>query len=354
MTAIDIEGRDFLLDGRPTYPGGTYRGRRVEGLLFNSRMVQAIFDDANPATAEHWRYPDTGRWDAERNTDEFCAMLPAYRRHGLLGVTVGLQGGGSIYREDVFAHYLNSAFTPQGDLRPDYMARLDRVLAAADAAGMVVIVNYFYWKQQRFVSDAAVLRAAEQATGWLLQTGRRNVLVDVKNEVQEGDDILSSRRIHEVLDVVRGTTRNGRRLLVGTSSFPTNHLPEGEWPDRCDFFMPHGNNSLPDAWRAELRAFRDAELVARRPRPIICNEDSVDIANLDVAFEEGVSWGYYDQGYGCAQRQGKFDWTAAERESDYAALSGFQTVPVNWSINTPHKRAFFDRVAEITGAERLS
>jgi len=351
MTAVGIEGRDFLIDGQLTYAGRTHRGHRVEGLLFNSRMVQAIFDDANPDTAGHWRYPDTGHWDANRNTAEFCAMLPTYRRHGLLAVTVGLQGGGSIYREDVFGHYLNTAFTPQGELKPAYLARLERVLAAADAAGMVVIVNYFYWKQQRFVSDAAVLKAAANATEWLLQTGHRNILVDVKNEVREADDILSSRRIHEVLDVVRGTTLDGRRLLVGTSTFPTNHLPDGAWPDRCDFFMPHGNDSLPDAWRAELRAFKGAEMVSRRVRPILCNEDSIDIANLDVAFEEGVSWGYYDQGFGCAQKQGKFDWTVQDRETEYAALSGFQTVPVNWSINTPHKRAFFNRVAEITGSE---
>jgi hypothetical protein len=69
-------------------------------------MVQAIFDDENPETAVHWRYPDTGRWDADRNTDEFCAALPQYRRHGLLAVTVGLQGGGSIYTPEIYDHFL--------------------------------------------------------------------------------------------------------------------------------------------------------------------------------------------------------------------------------------------------------
>jgi hypothetical protein len=354
MTFIEISGRDFLIDGRPTYEGRYHEGRRIEGLLLNSRMVQAIFDDADPATAVHWKYPDTGRWDPERNTDEFCAMLPIYRNYGLLGVTVGLQGGGAVYSEEIFGSYLNSAFSDQGELQPSYMARLERVLAAADGAGIVVIVNFFYWKQQRFASDAAVLKAAANATNWLLQTGRRNVLIDVKNEVQEGDDLLSSRRIHEVLDEVRGTTLNGRRIPVGTSTFPTNHLPEGEWPQRCDFFMPHGNNSDPQAWRNELRAFQSSDPVLKTTRPILCNEDSVDIANLDVSIDEGVSWGYYDQGFGCRQKQPKIDWTQHERETEYEALSGFQTVPVNWAINTPHKRAFFDRVAEVTGSKPLS
>ena len=349
-TSIAIEGRDFIINGRPTYEGRVHEGRRIEGLLLNSRMVQAIFDDANPDTRARWPYPDTGVWDPERNTDEFCAMLPTYRQAGLLGVTVGLQGGGSIYRPEVFEHYLNSAFRPDGSLNAAYFARLQRVLAAADAVGMVVFVNYFYWKQQRFDSDAAVLRAAEAATDWLLRSGHRNILIDVKNEVQQGDDILSSRGIHRVLDAVRGVELDGRRLLASTSTFPTNHLPEGEWPERCDFLMPHGNNSFPEQWRAEMRALQQSDPITARPRPICCNEDSIDVANLDVSVDEGVSWGYYDQGYGCGQKQGKHDWTMHERETDYAVLSGFQTVPVNWRINTDHKRAFFDRVAEITGS----
>ncbi len=67
-----------------------------------------------------------------------------------------------------------------------------------------------------------------------------------------------------------------------------------------------------------------------------------------------TKWGYYDQGYGCGQRQGKHDWTIKDREGRYEDLSGFQTLPVNWSINTDHKQRFFDRVAELTGANALS
>jgi hypothetical protein len=353
-TTIEIDGIDFLINGKKTYAGREHEGRRIEGLLLNSRMVQSIFDDANAETRKLWSYPDTGVWDPDRNTTEFCAMLPTYRAHGLLGVTVGLQGGGSIYRPEVFENYLNSAFRPDGSLEPAYFSRLKRVLEAADARGMVVFVNYFYWKQQRFQSDEAVIRAAQGATDWLLASGHRNILVDLKNEVQQGDDILSSRRIHRVLDAVLATQHNGRRLITSTSTFPTNHLPDGEWHSRCDFLMPHGNNSFPDAWRAEIRALRQSDVVTGRPRPICCNEDSIDVANLDVSVDEGVSWGYYDQGYGCGQKQGKHDWTQHEREDSYEELSGFQTVPVNWSINTDYKRRFFDRVAAITGTATAS
>ncbi len=59
----------------------------------NSRMIQATFDDENPETRQRWAYPDTGKWDAERNVQEFLAMLPVYKEHGLLAVTVNFQGG---------------------------------------------------------------------------------------------------------------------------------------------------------------------------------------------------------------------------------------------------------------------
>ena len=93
QTTVSIVGEDFHIDGQPTYRGREWRGQRVEGLLMNSRMVQAVFDDANPETAARWAYPDTGKWDAERNTREFIAAMPEWKKHGLLAFTVNFQGG---------------------------------------------------------------------------------------------------------------------------------------------------------------------------------------------------------------------------------------------------------------------
>lgn len=349
-TEVQIVGTDFHLNGRPTYPGRYHGSHRVEGLLFNSRMAQALFDDENPATRQHWAYPDTGVWDPERNTSEFCDALPTYRRHGLLAVTIGLQGGGSIYSEPVYSSYLNSAFAPDGTLKPAYLRRLDRILAAADAAGVVVIVTYFYWRQERFDSEKATFRAVENATDYLLRTGHKNIIVDLRNEIREGDGLMGSRRIHELLAVVRDTSLGGRRLYVGVSTHPDNYLPQGPWPEYVDLFMPHGNDSPPDKWRAELRNLKTSPAFVAKPRPICCNEDSIDVANLDVSLEEGVSWGYYDQGYGATGTHGRHDWGAKPRETHLDQLSGFQTLPVNWSINTPHKHAFFSRLRQITTA----
>lgn len=349
-TEIAIDGEKFLVDGRPTYEGRQWRGRDIEGLLLNSRMVQAVFDDTCEETRRLWAYPDTGVWDPDRNTDAFCAALPEYRRHGLLAVTVGLQGGGSVYTRPVYEAYRNSAFLPDGALAEPWFARLDRVLEAADRAGMVVIVNYFYVAQaRRFESDAAAQRATQAATERLLATGRRNILVDVVNESASWwkAEQFEPARVHELIEIVQNTTRQGRRLLAGASTGGGAQLPEGRWLEVEDFHMPHGNGCTPEALRAKLRTLRDTEAFRRKPRPVCANEDSVFVENLEAAVEEGCSWGFYCQGYG-SDYQDRFDWKAHPRESRYEDLSGYQTVPVNWGINTDIKRRFFDKVFEIT------
>lgn len=116
MTDVSIEGEQFLINGEPTYKGRTFRGYWIEGLLLNSRMVQATFDDANPQTCSQWAYPDTGMWDPERNVREFLEALPVYREHGLLAVTVNFQGGNPRgHSRD--QPWDNSSFTAEGDFK---------------------------------------------------------------------------------------------------------------------------------------------------------------------------------------------------------------------------------------------
>lgn len=347
-TTVSIDGEDFLINGRKTYAGVSHQGRRIEGLLMNSRMVQAVFDDDNPATRGNWVYPDTGAWDPQRNVDEFCKALPIYRQHGLLGVTVGLQGGGPIYTKEIYDNYLDTAFRPDGSIKNAYLDRLRQILQAADDCGMVVIVNYFYWRQHRFQDDPAICRATEGISQWLMGTGFRNIIVDVQNELTEGPGLLCSLGIARLIEIVRQTTLQGRRLLVGASTTPWRPPVSGGWQKLVDLFMPHGNDSRPDVWRRELREWRESEYIKGHLRPICCNEDSIDLPSMEVCLDEHISWGYYDQGYGCDQTQVKHDWKAHPREKSYELLSGYQTVPVNWGINTPHKQAFFGRVKEVT------
>src|SRR5205814_1861856 len=88
LTHLGISGSQFLINGVLTDAGSA-----LQGLLSNSRMVNATFDDANPATAGNWVYPDTGKWDPERNVNEFIAAVPSYKAQGLLAVSLSFQGG---------------------------------------------------------------------------------------------------------------------------------------------------------------------------------------------------------------------------------------------------------------------
>src|SRR5215510_8487717 len=180
-TVVGIDGREFVVNGHPTYEGRSYDGMRVQGLLFNSRMVQGIFDDRNPETRGRWNYPD-GPWDPERNTREFIAAMPSWKAQGLEAFTINLQGG-SPEGYSRSQPWVNSAFETDGTLRSDYMLRLGRILDRADELRMVAIVGFFYQAQERRMDDEqSVIRAAESATDWLVDKRYTHVLVEVANE----------------------------------------------------------------------------------------------------------------------------------------------------------------------------
>ncbi len=115
-TSLSIVRDEFLVNGELTYKGRSWKGHPIEGLLMNSRMVQGIFDDRNPATVTNWAYADTGKCDAPRNTREFIAAMPEWRRHGLLAFTINLQGG-SPQGYSAGQPWHNSAIEADGSVR---------------------------------------------------------------------------------------------------------------------------------------------------------------------------------------------------------------------------------------------
>ena len=336
-TEISIEGASFRINGRPTYPGQTFQGRKIEGLLLNSRMVQGIFDDLNPETRPRWNYPDIGKWDPDRNTAEFIAAMPEWRKHGLLAFTINLQGG-SPQGYSKAQPWHNSAFREDGTLRGEYLARLEKILNRADQLGMVAIVGYYYFGQdQRLRDEAAVKRGVEEATNWLFSKGYTNILVEVNNEcdVRAYDhEILKPARVHELIRMVKSMTRGGRRFLVGTSwgggAIPTSNVVEAS-----DFLLIHGNG-VKDPERIAQMVVRTRQVPGYTPMPILFNEDDhfdfdKPVNNMLKALGEYASWGYFDPG-----------------ESNYK--DGYQCPPVEWRINSERKQAFFRLVKEVTGA----
>jgi hypothetical protein len=344
-TRIEIRGEDFWIDGQPTYQGRTWNGHRIEGLLFNSRMVQATFDDLNPDTRHLWAYPDTGEWDADRNVREFVEMVPEYRRHGLLAVTINLQGGHPRGYHGL-QPWINTAFTAFGELRPAYMDRVRRVLDRLDEAGMVAIVGLYYFGQdERLYDEAAIRRGVDNATGWLLDGGWQNIVVEVNNECnvrRYEHEILQPHRVHELIEQVKGLTKDGRRLLVGTS-YGGRTIPGEQVLAVSDLALVHGNGVTDPAYIGEM-VTRTRELMKGGPIPVVFNEDDHfdfdrPVNNLRVAVEHHASWGYYDPGEGAGGRPAIGDY-----------VEGYQNVPTNWRINTDRKRGFFNLIREITGS----
>src|SRR5260370_11225524 len=181
-TVISIANGGFAVNGAPSYPRRSWQGHRIECLLFNSRMANAIADDENPFTRGAWAYAD-GDWDAERSTREFIAALPSYRAHGLLGVCLNLQGG-SPQGYSWHQPWKICGFTPEGALKPASAARLEKVIAACDRLGMAVILGLFYGKQSRPLKDeGAVKTAGTNTVDWLIERGATNVLIQSGNQI---------------------------------------------------------------------------------------------------------------------------------------------------------------------------
>jgi len=337
LTEVSIQGDAFLINGTPTYRGRTWRGNRIEGLLFNSRMVQGIFDDLNAQTVGRWAYPDTGRWDADRNTRELVAAMPEWRKHGLLAFTINLQGG-SPEGYSKYQPWHNSAIHADGTLRPAYMARLEKILDQADALGMAVILGIFYFGQdERLRDEAAVVQAVDAAVDWILDRGYRNVLVEINNECNVAYDhaVLQPARVHELIDRVKcRSSRNARRpRLLASTSYGGGTIPRENVVRAADFLLIHGNGvDRPEHIAQMVRECR--RVPGYRPMPILFNEDDhFDFDkpqnNMLAAVGANASWGYFDPG-----------------KSNYR--DGYQSPPVNWRINTPRKIDFFALVHQLT------
>ena len=336
-TSIAIEGDRFLINGRVTYEGQSYKGTKVEGLLMNSRMIQGIFDDSNPATRSLWRYPDTGKWDPNRNTREFVAAMPDWRRHGLLSFTINLQGGcpqGYCKQQP----WINTAFRPDGTLKPAYMRRLKLILDRADELGMAPIVSFFYFGQDQHLRDErAVRRGVQEATHWLLAHKHRNVLVEIDNEcdVKRYDHpILTSARVHELIHLAKSIRHRGERLQV-SASFGGGSIPTNNVVAAADFVLMHGNG-VKEPTRIAQMVHEVRRRPAYRPMPVLFNEDDhfdfdKPTNNMLSAVGAYASWGFFDPG-----------------KSDYR--DGYQCPPVNWGINTPRKKAFFGLLKKVTGS----
>jgi hypothetical protein len=164
----------------------------------------------------------------------------------------------------------------------------------------------------------------------------------VNNECNGGyhHAILKPDRVHELISRVQGIRREGRRLLAGTS-YTGGAIPGSAVVRVSDFLLLHGNG-VSDPKRIGEMVRQTRAVPGYEPKPILFNEDDHfqfdrPENNLVAAVSEHASWGYFDyrmQGEGFAD--------------------GYQSVAVDWGINSPRKKAFFHLLAEITASDQAS
>lgn len=287
-SVLTIEGRRFLINGKLVYSEIPKCPEEYKGLLMNARFIQGVFDDSMDAS----RFNRFGRqFEPDKNTDDLIASLQEWYDTGLRAVTIGFQGGGSCFTIDSYT-INNNPFSPDGSMMDAaYLKRMKKIIGAADDIGMVVIVSIFYGPQSRFLKDDnAVIEAAKTASNWLRDNKFTNVILEVANEHD-----IEAYKIHPILyndagivRLIEIAQRESGGLPVGCSS--TGAYFSESITNASDVVIIHGNNMSRQEFYNQIRKVEKTQ----PDKPILCNEDSQALSGMQVALDNKVSWGYYN------------------------------------------------------------
>ncbi len=304
-TQVSIAGDQWLINGAPTNPGTA-----AEGLLMNVRMVNATFEDTHKPN-----------FDPEANTDRFIAAIPDYTAQGVNAFTLCLQGGMPGYEGA-----RNSAFEPDGSLRPSTMSRVERVIRACDAQGVVVILGLYYQRQSKILSDeASVRQGVVNSALWIQANEFSNVLVEIANEYPHAGFAHPVIRNPEgQTSLIRLAKQTLPGLLVTASGYGDGRVAE-EVAEACDFLTPHWNGTTVDQIAARVATLQ------RFGKPIVCNEDDKTdrqaVAAMQATISHGASYGLMLQAHN-QTFPFHFD-GAADAPEFYAALKTLTSTPIS-------------------------
>jgi hypothetical protein len=116
---------------------------------------------------------------SDEAADQLIKNLDVFKGYGVNTVSVFIMGSrfGDI-----------KGYKPDASLDPVYAARLARIIEAADARGMVVLVGCLYWSTSKANEDLKdwtqedANKAVANTVAWLSKNKYQNVFVDVDNE----------------------------------------------------------------------------------------------------------------------------------------------------------------------------
>jgi hypothetical protein len=138
-----------------------------------------------------------------------------------------------------------------------------------------------------------------------------------------------------LIELVKQKEKDGLRLYAGTS-YDGGFIPLSNVVKASDFILLHGNGvAQPDSIAAMVDKTRKVD--GYTTKPILFNEDDhfnfdAENNNFTAAIKKYASWGYFDY-----------------RMKDETYPDGYQSVPVDWGINSERKKQFFNLMKEITG-----
>jgi len=268
-TRLALRERCWIINDRPTNPGSA-----AEGLLMNVRMVNAVFEDRNK--------PD---FDPEASSDRFIARIPDYAASGVNAFTVCLQGGMPGHEGMV-----NSAFEPDGGLRPQYLARVERVIRACDRQGVGVILGLYYQRQSAILRDEAAVRAGVvNAARWVRERGFQNVLLEIANEYPHNGFVHALIRDPKgQASLIRLAKATVPGLLVSASGYGDGKV-HTDVAAASDFLLPHWNGTKVEQIPERIAALKPFG------KSIVCNEDdrtdTAAVAALRASVANGASYG---------------------------------------------------------------
>ena len=296
-------------------------------------MVQATFDDRNPETVAHWAYPDTGKWDAERNTREFLAAMPEWRQHGLLAVhaqPAGRQPAGLLEGSAVAQLGLHE---PTAACDAEYMARLAARARSSGRTGHGRHPRLLLLRPGRAAEGRGRPCIARDRCGHATgcSTSGYSQRADrgqqrVQRQAYDHAILQAGSRPRADRPREEATERDGRRLLVGHELRRRNRADENVVTRVRLPAAARQRRQRPGPHRARwCRETREGRRAIGRCRS--CSTRTITSTSTSrrttspPRSREYASWGYFDY-----RMKGEgFD-------------DGYQSVPVNWGISSPRKR----------------
>lgn len=241
----------------------------------NVRMVNSTFEDR--------RRTD---FDSDENTARFISKISEYNAYGVRAFTLNLQGGFPGYEGAV-----NSAFRPNGTLRPHYMSRIKRVIDVCDQYDMIVILGFFYQRQDQILRDKeAVKRGVVNAVHWIKKNDLTNVVIEIANEYNHSGfnhDVLKTAKGE--VELIRLAKKTAPDLLVSTSGLGHGKMDE-LIAKEADFILIHFNGTKVEDISKRINALK------KYNKPIVCNEDDKigqeAVLALQASVDNGASWGF--------------------------------------------------------------